>query len=334
VLFLRSDKIEYCNAAARSLFTPVGAPLAQGDGLPMQLPNPSQAPCSCVVELHGRSWTVLLQKVKGGTLYRLSPLPDENEETLEQLRRLSIQFQLYLSHTGLAVEALQKTLSEMEQLRSKTAISRLNRSLHQLLRLSDHLDLYTRTDEDLMILHPSHAIDLTKLCQKLEADVAPLAAALGQSFQFEGEKDVVISGNEVLLQRVLYNLISNSLRSGGDIRLKLVRRENTAVLTLTDNGKGLPTSQLQNLFALGRDVENMGFALGLPLSQRLARLYKGQLILSPLRQGTAISLSLPLWTDTTSLHSHISVPESGFNTLLVELSDVLPDSFYGQEDVL
>lgn len=330
---LYGAKIEYCNEAARSLFSELGLHLAPGAAVPPQLPSPEQAPGALTLELSGRRWTAVLRRLAAGTLCELRPDHAQSQETLDQLQRLSLQLKLRLSRTALSVERLQAELSELEQLRSAAPVARVNRSLHQLLRLSDHLDLYTRSDEELSDLYPAQALDLNALCEELSASLTPLTGQMGRQFQYEAATEPLwVQANGDLLRRLLYNLTANALAAGGALRLRLRKRDTSALLTLTDTGSGIPPAQLQELFSLER--EGSGFALGLPLCRRLIQLFGGQLMLTSDESGTVVSVSLPLHpSDELTLRSPLFYPEAGFNLLLTELSDVLPGEVFVQEDV-
>jgi signal transduction histidine kinase len=333
-VLLYGERIEYCNAAARSLFALIGAPVEPGQPRPEQLPPPEQAPCTLTLQLDSRAWSLTLRKMDALALCQLTPLREESAAELEPLHRLSLQLRLRLSLTALSVERLQSELSELEQLRSWEPVAKVNRNLHRLLRLSDHLDLYTRTPQELTDLYPAAALDLNAFCRELEDKIAPLAKQLGHPFVFEDcERSLHVQVNDQLLQRLLYNLISNALNAGGSLRLRLREGQEAAVLTLSDTGKGISPARLQSLFSLEQDGTGEGFALGMALCRRIVQLYGGQLMVAPAEQGTTVSLSLPLYKGGSTLRNSRRRPEPGYDLLLTELSDILPDGLFGQDEV-
>ena len=333
-VLLYGERIEYCNAAARSLFALIGTPVETGQPRPEQLPPPEQSPCALTLQLDGRSWSVTLRRMDHLALCQLSPLREEGDAELERLHQLSLQLRLRLSLTAMSVERLQSELSELEQLRSWEPVARVNRNLHRLLRLSDHLDLYSRTAEELTDLYPVSALDLNAFCRELERKMVPLAERLGRRFVFENcESTLHVQANEQLLHRLLYNLISNALSAGGDLRLRLRKGPEAALLTLSDTGKGISPARLQSLFSLEQDGTGEGFALGMALCRRFVQLYGGQLMVAPTEQGTTVSLSLPLYRGGSTLRDSRRRPEPGYDLLLTELSDILPDGLFGQDEV-
>jgi shikimate dehydrogenase len=161
-----------------------------------------------------------------------------------------------------------------------------------------------------------------------------LAERLGRRFVFENcESTLHVQANEQLLHRLLYNLISNALSAGGDLRLRLRKGPEAALLTLSDTGKGISPARLQSLFSLEQDGTGEGFALGMALCRRFVQLYGGQLMVAPTEQGTTVSLSLPLYRGGSTLRDSRRRPEPGYDLLLTELSDILPDGLFGQDEV-
>lgn len=329
------DTIEYCNDAARSALESLGLTIEVGGAVPELLPPADQAPC--VEALADWNWQAQLRPLGGKALCQLSRFPDQRELP-PQFRMVARELRLLLSNTALSLERLQWELSELEQLRSTEQVANLNRNFHQLLRLTDHLDLFTRSSEELMLLYPPEAVELHDFCERLHRDVEPLARQLGRRFTLDlAPGPLCAQVNPELLYRLLCNLISNSLRSGGDLHLKLRVRGpdlRDAVLTLSDTGDGISPRQMQGLFLPENRSDQGGLALGLALSARLSQLYHGaSFLLSPKESGTIVSVSLPRSWEEDALHAGRAPMENGYNLLLTELSDVLPASMYAQDDV-
>lgn len=335
--------IEYCNDAARDVLEQLGADVEVGAPAPELLPPAEQ--CPCVVTLTGGVWQAALRPLEGLALCQLSRLSNARELP-EQIRMLAQGLRRQLSNTGLSLEYLQNNLSELEQQRSRESIATLNRSFLQLLRLMDHLDLYTRTPEELTAISPPRPVELHDFCVWLHLEVEPLVRQLGRSFALDlAPGPLYVQVNRNLLYRICCNLISNALHAGGDLHLKLRpnRSHTEAVLTLSDNAGGIDPNRLSTLFLPENQTEQGGLALGLPLSARLSQLYPGaSLLFAAKEHGSSVSLSLPLYLDEggrplSELREDPEAQrpgvESGFSLLLTELSDVLPGSMYTQDDV-
>jgi signal transduction histidine kinase len=109
--------------------------------------------------------------------------------------------------------------------------------------------------------------------------------------------------DEVMLTRILRNLLSNSLKftDRGEVRLE-VRAESPGWLlfTVTDTGVGIAEDQRAKVFEEFYQVagphqrDRAGTGLGLPYARRLAELLGGSLTLhSQPELGTSVSLRLP-----------------------------------------
>ncbi|WP_051115862.1 ATP-binding protein [Streptomyces sp. PsTaAH-124] len=112
--------------------------------------------------------------------------------------------------------------------------------------------------------------------------------------------------DEVMLTRVLRNILSNSLKftASGTVRLTARAEERPdgpwAVLTVTDTGVGIPEDKVEQVFEEFYQVRGAhqrhvsGTGLGLPYARKLTELLGGTLTLtSRLGQGTEVTVELP-----------------------------------------
>jgi CheY-like chemotaxis protein len=121
------------------------------------------------------------------------------------------------------------------------------------------------------------------------------------------------------LVQVISNLLNNAAKytePGGDIRLQVTREENEAVISVRDNGKGIPPEMLSRIFDLFTQVNptidrgHGGLGLGLTLVRRLAEMHGGAVEArsdGP-GQGSEFRLRLPLLTSDTAPSSPVTEP--------------------------
>lgn len=98
----------------------------------------------------------------------------------------------------------------------------------------------------------------------LQTDIA-LALDIDQS-------DVAVTGDRMRLEQVLVNLIQNAAeaigtRRDGEIRIRVETRPDTVVVTVADNGPGLPEEMLGALFLPFTTTKPQGLGLGLVISK-------------------------------------------------------------------
>jgi len=112
-----------------------------------------------------------------------------------------------------------------------------------------------------------------------------------------------VSCDEVMLERILFNLVSNAIRytpSGGKVLVGVRRFEKRLRIDVIDTGDGIPKDQWENIFKefeqLGQPERDrtQGLGLGLSISRRLARLLETDVtVVSEPGVGSRFSLELP-----------------------------------------
>ncbi|MBI3794713.1 MAG: PAS domain S-box protein [Nitrospinae bacterium] len=115
--------------------------------------------------------------------------------------------------------------------------------------------------------------------------------------------DVVVNADAQLLEEVMYNLASNSVkfcRKGGDVVFSFEKTESEDVIKVSDTGVGIPPERLSHVFeyhtatsTYGTDGEK-GTGLGLPLCGDIVSAHGGSLTAeSVLGKGSVFCIRLP-----------------------------------------
>jgi len=112
-------------------------------------------------------------------------------------------------------------------------------------------------------------------------------------------QSVYIKGNEELLFWVFENLIRNAIDSvehdRGEIRIHLFLEGECVSVQLTDNGKGIESTNKKHIFDPGFSTKKRGWGLGLSLAKRIINEYhKGELFIatSEVNKGTTMQIDL------------------------------------------
>ena len=110
---------------------------------------------------------------------------------------------------------------------------------------------------------------------------------------------MIVRGEAVMLHEAILNLLTNATTHGGPdvttIRLTLKAAEGMAVLTVIDDGVGIPADK--RLAAISRFAQaggGAGSGLGLPIALRVAENHGGRLHILDHDGGAAIEVALPL----------------------------------------
>ena len=108
--------------------------------------------------------------------------------------------------------------------------------------------------------------------------------------------------DEIQIQQILVNLVKNSLdaiaESGqpdGRIEIRVAQSSNEALISVSDNGGGVPEADRGRLFESFFTTKARGVGLGLSICRSIAAAHGGNLQYSAEEEGgSRFTLSLPL----------------------------------------
>lgn len=171
---------------------------------------------------------------------------------------------------------------------------------------------------------------------KAALDTVRLAAdnksiAIESSF---ADSTVMVIGDAVRLQQVLWNLMSNAIKftpSGGRVSVSLEHTDTMAQITVSDTGIGISQEFLPYIFQYFRQEEASisrtfgGLGLGLAIVRNLVEMHGGNIEASSLGhgKGATFSVKLPLlfseevYTEETQHHDILN-DLSGIHVLVVD----------------
>jgi signal transduction histidine kinase len=159
-------------------------------------------------------------------------------------------------------------------------------------------------------------LDLEALCRSVTDELLSATnAACPIYFECLSSLEGAVS-DEALLRYVLGNLLSNAVKysePGTPVDFSAERKGVHVVFVIRDRGIGIPVedqAKLFNSFTRGSNVgSRQGTGLGLVVVQRCVSLHGGELHLqSAPGSGTTITVTLPVFTQSTSPSSSSSLP--------------------------
>ncbi len=132
-------------------------------------------------------------------------------------------------------------------------------------------------------------VDLKPLCERVAADIAPLAIMNRCTLSVDAPRPLLVRGDAPSLERALTNLIQNAIEHGGqgcDIQVRLWEPSGFEVL---DSGPGIPEADRERVVAPFHRLvpRGRGAGLGLHLVAEVARLHGGQLTIGSSESGGA-----------------------------------------------
>lgn len=162
---------------------------------------------------------------------------------------------------------------------------RLNKMVKTLLDMSE-LQTVGRDDE----------IILDALVDEVLEDLEPLAE--GKNIRLIGKcKDITMTGSDILIYRLVYNLVENAIKynhSGGQVTVTADRKENHVYLSVEDTGAGIPEELKERVFEpffrvdKSRSRELGGVGLGLALVCEIVRVHDGSITVKSNPSGGTI----------------------------------------------
>jgi PAS domain S-box-containing protein len=118
------------------------------------------------------------------------------------------------------------------------------------------------------------------------------------------EEALIVTGDELRLEQVLQNLIQNAVKyspQGGAVTVHLERRGNNAIITVSDQGIGIPEREIANLFQRFYRVQsaaaqhNSGIGVGLYIVKEIVAAHDGTIDVTSIEaQGSSFRVLLPL----------------------------------------
>ncbi|HEX2814996.1 MAG TPA: HAMP domain-containing sensor histidine kinase [Phenylobacterium sp.] len=142
--------------------------------------------------------------------------------------------------------------------------------------------------------------ELAALAQTVTDAFAPSAEDMHQSLTLVVEAPASVDGDAELLTQMLVNLVENALRHAGPqakITVRVARVGRAPVLSVTDDGPGVPEAEGERLFdrfyRLERSRSTPGSGLGLALVAAVARLHGAEVALLPARPGLEARVTFP-----------------------------------------
>ncbi|WP_300268518.1 sensor histidine kinase, partial [uncultured Flavonifractor sp.] len=152
------------------------------------------------------------------------------------------QFREQMNNLAAAVQLLTPVVQEKGGRQYEPYLAILHQSMYRMMRMLGNLEYLQLPEGELTAERAS--LDLAGLCRTLGEQVASLARQAGLSFTYEEERgSLITTGDAPQLRRMLLGLISNAFRAagkGGHTGLRLAVRQDRAVLTVWDDGPGLP----------------------------------------------------------------------------------------------
>jgi signal transduction histidine kinase len=151
--------------------------------------------------------------------------------------------------------------------------------------------------DDLKV-EPAQMIDLAVLLISL----CDIFADRGCDANYTGPEHLLARCKQVAIKRAFTNLIDNALKYGGCARVYLNKSGDRAIITIIDDGPGIPPDKVDLAFQPfgrldhSRSRETGGVGLGLAIARNIIQAHGGEIGLGvpPSAKGLEVLISMPL----------------------------------------
>lgn len=147
-------------------------------------------------------------------------------------------------------------------------------------------------------------VDLVSITRTTLDHLVLLAEEKKISLEFEGSGAVMVSGNAMRLKQVIVNLVDNAIKytpEGGAVRVSVSASGDTAVLSVSDTGIGIPSTAIPLIFERFYRADEVrsrtsgGIGLGLAIVKSICTAHHGAISATSMEgQGSKFRIELPL----------------------------------------
>ena len=232
-----------------------------------------------------RSFNQMLDRLNEGFTAQRQFTRNAAHELRTPLSLMQAQLELFSAEHP---EVLPETAEFLRLLREQT--ERMTQMTKTLLEMSE-LRTVSCTDR----------IEIGPMVEEIFADLAPLAEK--KNIILESKGDGIMTGNDTLIYRLLYNLIENAIRYNrldGAVRTTVTYEDGQLVIRVADTGCGIPEKYRESVFQpffrvdKSRSRENGGVGLGLSLVWEITVLHNGKVrVENSSEKGTTIAVRFP-----------------------------------------
>lgn len=249
-----------------------------------------------IVRVTAAAWAVLTAGALLLIRRMLRPVQDAFERQKQFVWDASHELKTPLAVISANAEALSAEIGENESLSYiQLEIRRTDRLVQNLLTLA-------RMDGGRM--QPTlRSFDLSRALTGVTLPFESAVFEAGRTLKTHIDEGVECTGDEEMLKQLAVILLSNALKysnDGGEIDVRLSRRDGRPVLEVQNTGTSIPPESLPRIFDRfyrvddSHNRENPGNGLGLSIARSIVQAHRGEIaVQSDAQRGTTFRVTLP-----------------------------------------
>lgn len=232
----------------------------------------------------------------------------EKEKELSELKSrfvsmASHEFRTPLTTICLYTESLMAYRHKLTEEQINQRLGKIQSQVQHLSEITEDVLQLARLQARRMEFHPDQ-LDLDELCRSILADLQSLPEATARLIYRCTEPLPMAYVDKRLTRQLISNLVGNALKYSPAEKRVTITLEYTAttfVLTVADEGIGIPAADLPYLFEPFHRAVNVGSiagtGLGLVIVKEAVELHGGTIaVASEVNRGTTFTVKLPLLT--------------------------------------
>jgi PAS domain S-box-containing protein len=141
-------------------------------------------------------------------------------------------------------------------------------------------------------------VDLATVAKEVTALVRPQATIQKVTVEFDAEPStILVRGDRDLLKQAILNIVVNgieAMKSGGHLTVKAHQNGDHSIVTVQDDGPGIPEQNKSRVFQLYFTTKEKGSGIGLAMAFRAVQLHNGTIeFTSETGKGTVFHMRFP-----------------------------------------
>jgi signal transduction histidine kinase/DNA-binding response OmpR family regulator len=233
----------------------------------------------------------------------------QEKELLEEQDAFKSQFFVNISHEfrtplTLVLGPIQQIIDKTTDSKDKELLMMAHRNANRQLQLINELLDLSKLEANKMQLQVSEN-DFVPVLRGIVYSYDSLAIDKEISLEMKNPTEpVMLYFDQEKMEKIFYNLLTNAFKftpSGGTIRVSMIQKKKSVVITVSDTGKGIAQDQLENIFNrffqadAGKESYYESSGIGLTLTKELVELHHGTInVKSQLGKRTTFFLEFPL----------------------------------------
>jgi PAS domain S-box-containing protein len=182
----------------------------------------------------------------------------------------------------------------------------INKSAKITNNLLEDILMWARTQQGSISFKPQN-LSLSATCRNILEILAPNASAKNISINCLSEDHINVFADADMLKTIVLNLVSNAIKftnSGGKININAEQNSENVIISVSDNGIGIPPENLAKLFDISQVISTTGTAketgtgLGLLLCKEFVEKHGCKIwVESEVGKGSEFKFTLPIFTE-------------------------------------